>query len=82
MSDLEFHSRYGGPDAPLPDPETMCTGQCEGMGWVPVNKDDPEEPWRTLWLEAEAENPNPPGDDWHFVKCPDCGGTGRKLDEH
>jgi hypothetical protein len=76
MSKLfEFHSRYGARN--LPDPHTMCKGQCEGLGLVPIHKDDDEEPWHTLWLAAEKENPNIPGDDYHFVECPDCNGTGR-----
>lgn len=28
--------------------------------------------YRVLWFLAEAKSPNPPGDDWHFVPCPDC----------
>jgi len=75
MIEFEFWSRYGGPGAPLPDPETMCKGQCEGTGWVPIMNDNMEEPWRALWLEAEAKNPTDDGT--HFVKCPECGGTGK-----
>jgi hypothetical protein len=73
----EFTSRYDALGMNPPDPETMCKGQCEGTGWVPVAKDDTEEPFHTLWLEAEATKPTDDG--WHFVKCPDCAGTGLKA---
>jgi len=66
--------RYNGN---LPNPETMCKGQCEGRGWVPIKKDDMQEPFRTLWLEAEKEKPSEDG--WHFVKCPNCNGTGEEI---
>ena len=68
--------RYKAIGIPYPDPETMCDGQCEGTGFVPVGRLDNDEPWHTLWLEAEAESPTEDG--WHFVRCPDCNGTGRK----
>ena len=70
----EFTSRYG--DGPMPDPSTICPGQCEGMGRVPVKSDDPDEEFRQLWAEAEKESPADDG--WHFVVCPVCHGTGRK----
>ena len=69
--------RYQALGMPPPDLETMCQGQCEGIGWVPIAKDDMSEPWRTLWLEAEAEEPAEK-DGYHFVKCPDCNATGLK----
>lgn len=75
MPKFEIVDRYGGPNAVRPDPATLCLGQCEGMGRVPVDKDDTEEPFRTLWLEAEKEKPAEDG--WHFVTCPDCLGTGK-----
>lgn len=67
--------RYTALGIPYPDPETMCAGQCEGTGVVPISKDDMEEPYRTLWLEAESLKHEDDG--YHFVKCPDCGGTGK-----
>lgn len=73
---LEIRTRYDAFGIPEPDPETMCKGQCEGTGFVPIEKDDEEEPWRSLWLEAEAKEPAKDG--WHFVKCPDCNGTGKR----
>lgn len=65
--------RYDALGIPEPNPKTMCKGHCEGTGMVPVDKDNMEEPWHTLWLEAEAEEPTDDG--WHFVTCPDCMGT-------
>jgi hypothetical protein len=73
VSNIEFTTRYG--KGPSPDLETMCQGQCEGLGRVPIDEDDMEEPWRSLWLQAEAQNPK---GGYHFVKCPDCNGTGKK----
>jgi len=67
--------RYDALGMAPPDPKTMCGGQCEGTGWVPVHGDDRDEPWRDLWLKAEKEEPTDDG--WHFVACPDCGGTGK-----
>jgi hypothetical protein len=86
---MEYTDRYGGPGG-WPDPGTMCKGQCEGMGWVPVKggpADPSDDPMRAdsalctepdllaLWAEAEAEGHAEDG--WHFVTCPTCGGTGR-----
>lgn len=68
--------RYQALGIPYPDPDTMCRDQCEGTGWVPVAEDDREEPWRSLWLAAEAEQKADDG--WHFVKCPSCDGTGKR----
>jgi len=73
---IEITDRYEALGMPAPDLETMCEDQCEGTGWVPIGKDDMEEPWRGLWLAAETEAASLDGT--HFVKCPTCGGTGRK----
>ena len=51
---IEIVDRYSATGTPYPDPDTMCIGQCEGMGAVPVHRNDPEEPWSTLWREAHA----------------------------
>lgn len=87
---MEFTDRYKALGIPYPDPKTMCKGQCEGTGIIPVymkagdqrdgvctpeDEDDPE--LIKLWLEAEKENGS--NDGWHFVCCPDCDGTGKKL---
>ena len=76
MKKFEATDRYEG--MPYPNPETMCEGQCEGMGVVPIGSGDMEEPFRTLWLEAEKKNPAADGN--HFVKCPDCNGTGKRKE--
>ena len=76
MTEIEFTDRYEALGIPYPDPKTMCKGQCEGTGWVPIAQDDMEEPFRTLWLEAEKKKPTDDGT--HFVTCPNCGGTGKK----
>ena len=83
---METTDRYKALGIPYPDPETMCKGQCEGTGFVPVFIKDgkkggavyPESETdpvlMTLWYEAEAKEPCDDG--YHFVKCPDCGGKG------
>ncbi len=47
--------RYSATGTPYPNPKTMCKGQCEGMGVVPIHRADAEEPWHALWLEAHAK---------------------------
>jgi hypothetical protein len=76
MSEIEFTDRYQALGIPYPDPETVCLGQCEGTGFVPVKADDEEECFRELWRQAEIKSPSDDG--WHFVKCPDCNGTGKR----
>ena len=93
MPDLIVTDRYDALGIAQPDPETVCDGQCEGTGAVPVHnpewrsivgrfsglslivKGDWEDPWKTLWQEAEKKEPTKNG--WHFVTCPDCKGTGK-----
>ena len=37
MSDeIEFSDRYRALGVPYPDPDTVCKGQCEGLGVYPV----------------------------------------------
>jgi hypothetical protein len=60
----------------LPTAAQACQGECEGSGIVPVHKHEREEPWRTLWEAQEALLPTPDG--WHFVRCPECLGSGRR----
>ena len=93
MSDIEFIDRYQALGIPYPDPETMCDGQCEGTGSVPICYDEEDPIFRKLWIEAEDKRRKeiPKGrfgalrrllqgdfDGTHFVKCPDCKGTGKK----
>lgn len=78
-TDVIIYDRYDalGIDHPILD--TVCYGQCEGTGWVPVRHTDVSEPWHTLWLEAEKKSPSDDG--YHFVRCPECGGTGVRKQE-
>lgn len=69
---IEFTDRYKALGIPYPDVETMCLGQCEGIGWFPENDET-----SALWQEAHAAKPHA-CDGWHFVKCPDCNGSGKK----
>lgn len=69
---IEFVDRYGGH---TPSSLRGCRGQCEAMGYVPINRGEGREPWASLWREAEAKSPTDAG--WHFVRCPECNGTGR-----
>lgn len=79
---MEFTDRYQALGIPYPDPTTMCKGECEGTGWVPVGKDDPDLVFQKLWQGAHdaAHAPNTPAcDGWHMVRCPECDGTGKAL---
>ena len=60
-----------------PNPDTICRGDCEGTGILPVKFDDKDNYFRKLWQKAEDKNPS--DDDWHFVKCPECFGTGEAV---
>lgn len=73
---MEFTDRYQALGIPYPDPDTMCVSDCEGTGVVPIQDNDASDVYRNLWAEAEAKAASDDG--WHFVKCPDCGGTGKK----
>ena len=81
MEQIKVVDRYSALRIPYPDPATMCEGQCEGTGMVPVGRDDPnddEGPWHDLWLAAEREGPADSAG-YHFVKCPAGGGSVKKL---
>lgn len=90
--EFEFVDRYSATGTPYPDPATMCEGDCEGMGCYPhrltlsriTNQEEDTEDNR-LWHEAHnAPNghdmrfDNGACDGYHFIKCSDCGGTGKK----
>ena len=93
MTDFSFTDRYQALGMDYPDPGTMCKGQCEGTGWVPifmdpgdkgvskvqplVEENDPR--YVALWQEAHAKPHGEPCDGWHFIKCPDCGGSGKVM---
>jgi hypothetical protein len=59
--EIEWTSRYG---STLPDPQTMCSGPCEGMGVYPDM-----DGYGTKYLHI---------DDVPFVTCETCDGTGRR----
>jgi hypothetical protein len=69
-----FTDRYGGHD---PDPRTCCKGPCEGMGQVPVPRDEADPLFAWLYNQAEALHGSSQ-DGWQFVACPYCDGTGRR----
>jgi hypothetical protein len=87
--------RYQALGIPYPNAKTMCLGQCEGTGIIPIHGKDWKDPsgkkdqiavrvgsssedadYQKLWQEAEDKEPTDDG--WHFVKCLDCGGTGKR----
>jgi DnaJ-class molecular chaperone len=61
-------------------------GQCEGTGYFPENDQS-----SLLWQEAHAKSKHEfkeivdgkviECDGWHFVKCPDCNGSGRRTNK-
>jgi hypothetical protein len=85
---IQATDRYDGFGIPRPDPDTVCQGQCEGTGVVPVFVYEGESavdyPVKTTsetdpalllaWHEAEKENRTDDG--YHFVTCPECTGSG------
>ena len=106
MAEIEITDRYQALGISYPDPETVCQGQCEGTGCVPVYvsrgdrrkgathsrpDDETDEALRALWYAAEKKDRSKDEKDrskdkkdrskdkdgWHFVVCPDCGGTGK-----
>lgn len=89
-----FEDRYTAAGIDYPDPETVCKGQCEGMGTIPVYvrtaqqiiKDpsfityESETNKVLLKLWEELEKISPTDDGYHFVKCPECKGTGKRSE--
>ena len=89
---FEATSRYG---TSLPDPQTVCTGPCEGMGCFPLYNPDldkrtgnvlrPAKPESlngtllALWMTSHEYRGPHICDGYHFVTCPDCGGTGKRT---
>jgi hypothetical protein len=65
------------PPRPLPPPADRCPGQCGGHGLYLCEFGH----WRDAdehlaWQLAEARDPSRDG--WHRLRCPTCGGTGRR----
>lgn len=91
--DVQFTDRYDALGIEPPSLLTVCRGQCEGVGVVPVFIDSPElaerrrpdaissadetEP-ELVALWRAAEANAPAEDGWHFVTCPQCEGTGKR----
>ena len=80
---IEFTDRYQALGIPTPGSD-CCDGQCEGTGFVPVHKDNPNDEegnWHDLWLEAEQvhSSDNEEDNNYQFVKCPRCNGTGKET---
>lgn len=72
--DGAYTDRYQALGIAYPDASTVCHGECEGTGWVPVRADDRQ--YAAAWALAEAEHPSDDG--WHFVQCAECAGTGKQ----
>lgn len=51
-----------------------CDGPCYGSGFIPIHRNETEDPYHLLWEQAEKELCSFEG--WHWVKCPYCNGTG------
>lgn len=88
---IEYYDRYSALGIPEPDPQTMCHGDCEGTGWVPIYNDmyfggvvyavaekRIEEKYLESWNAAHKTAGEHPCDGWHFIKCLDCQGTGKQ----
>src|SRR5260221_237340 len=83
--EMEFTDRYKALGIPYPDPETTCKGPCEGTGFVPIKAGESDPVYRALWQEAHLNHCTPfqemregKCDGWHFVRCQDCMGTGKR----
>lgn len=66
--------RYGGN---WPDPATVCLGDCDGMGRVPIHAGDPDPFYYNQWRDLEAIELSPNG--FHFAVCKHCRGTGKRA---
>ena len=89
---IQISDRYSLTGIPYPDPKTVCKGQCEGMGCVPVFVEQPHLPTGlslgteedptllALWYIEHQNAGEHICDGWHFVKCPECDGTGKRID--
>lgn len=93
----EFTDRYKAMGIPYPDAKTMCKGPCEGTGVVPIKGEGWEQKqgvgglvsmggpssmnveYQKRWQAAEEKEATDDG--WHFVKCADCNGSGKRTTE-
>jgi hypothetical protein len=55
MPEIVFADRYQALGIPYPKKDTMCLGQCDGTGWVPVKHDEENPIFKALWEEAHAK---------------------------
>lgn len=76
---LTIINRYDALGMNEPDPNTVCHGQCEGTGYVPVKRNHANPMFRKLWSQEEVKNPSEDG--WHLVECPECLGMGVDINE-
>lgn len=74
---METTDRYQALGILYPDPDTVCLGDCEGTGVAPIRADDENPVYRERWVEGEKKELADDG--WHFVKCADCGGSGKRA---
>ena len=79
---FEFTDRYKALGIPYPDPETMCLGDCEGVGVYPHRRQANETAYEVAAWQAAHDAPDAHKDEecdgYHFIKCPDCNGTGKR----
>ena len=73
----QITDRYDALGIPHSDPKTMCRGGCEGTGYIPIHAEEARPSLKKLWDEEEEKEHAEDG--WHFVRCPDCKGTGKIL---
>lgn len=78
LEGYEFSDRYDAIGIPHPDPATVCKGQCEGVGCYPVDRPGDEDATYRAQAWRDAERASPADDGWHFIRCEDCNGTGRR----
>lgn len=69
----------------MPNPWTMCRGGCEGVGVYPLPYERWVERWPMLAVvpqrdEFDCWEPWPPVDGAVIVRCPECWGSGRRVE--
>lgn len=80
---IEFTDRYQAIGMKYPDPKTMCSGDCEGIGRYPVKmSDDDLTPHEDQEIaRVLQENKQDLSDGYAFIKCRECNGTGLRQTE-